>query len=505
MKKKNFKQILLIIAALIGNQMLFAQVVKYQTPGLPESSDFMIWVNDQKVFTTKAGGDYRGSYSFANFDFNDSVKIRVKAKHAIKWLDIMPSILKIKSKTIDDYTFEFTLDKPRKITILLNNDKRNVLHLLTNSIEEKTVDPKEDNVLYYKGGKIYDIGVLDLKDNQTLYVEGGARLKGMVRIRDAKNVKILGRGIIDGTDNKSSGNGRFKDEPWRLIYIENSSNIEIKGITLYNSLKWTLHPYNVNDLHIDNINIVNWDYGSDGIDLSSCRDVKISNSFLRTNDDCIAVKAISFDKKMHYPNPRIQNPNIKNILVEGCTFWNMEYGNVFDIGFELRCEKISDLTFRNCDVLIQEGRGSVFTIHNSDNALVEDVLFEDIRVENADLASNSKLIDISILFSIWSYDKFEDSEMIKKYRYNDSWDNLIPVLPGKEAFHASHRGHVKNITLRNIQVLDGKLPYSVFNGFDKDHIIEGVVIENMTVSGKKIKTKEDLKLYTKFTKNIIIE
>ena len=84
MKKKNFKQILLIIAALIGNQMLFAQVVKYQTPGLPESSDFMIWVNDQKVFTTKAGGDYRGSYSFANFDFNDSVKIRVKAKHAIK-------------------------------------------------------------------------------------------------------------------------------------------------------------------------------------------------------------------------------------------------------------------------------------------------------------------------------------------------------------------------------------------------------------------------------------
>ena len=337
MKKKNFKQILLIIAALIGNQMLFAQVVKYQTPGLPESSDFMIWVNDQKVFTTKAGGDYRGSYSFANFDFNDSVKIRVKAKHAIKWLDIMPSILKIKSKTIDDYTFEFTLDKPRKITILLNNDKRNVLHLLTNSIEEKTVDPKEDNVLYYKGGKIYDIGVLDLKDNQTLYVEGGARLKGMVRIRDAKNVKILGRGIIDGTDNKSNGNGRFKDEPWRLIYMENSQNIEIKGITLYNSLKWTVHPYNVSDLQIDNINIVNWDFGSDGIDLSSCRDVKISNSFLRTNDDCIVVKAISFDEKMHYPNPRVQNPNIKNILVEGCTFWNMEYGNVFDIGFELRC------------------------------------------------------------------------------------------------------------------------------------------------------------------------
>ena len=150
MIKESFKN-LLIIAAFIGNHILFAQVVKYQTQDLPESSDFMVWVNDQKVFTTKAGGDYRGSYSFANFDFNGSVKVKVRAKHAIKWLEIMPSILNIKSKTIDDYTFEFTLDKPKKITILLNNDKRNALHLLTNSIEEKTVDPQDDNVLYYRG------------------------------------------------------------------------------------------------------------------------------------------------------------------------------------------------------------------------------------------------------------------------------------------------------------------------------------------------------------------
>ena len=79
------------------------------------------------------------------------------------------------------------------------------------------------------------------------------------------------------------------------------------------------------------------------------------------------------------------------------------------------------------------------------------------------------------------------------------------MLPGKEAFHSSHRGHVKNITLKNIQVLDGKLPYSVFNGFDKDHIVDGIHIDNMTVGGKRIKNKEDLKLYTKFTENVTIK
>ncbi len=62
------------------------------------------------------------------------------------------------------------------------------------------------------------------------------------------------------------------------------------------------------------------------------------------------------------------------------------------------------------------------------------------RVEIADFVSNSKLIDIAILFPKWSYDKFEDYIMIKKYQFNNSWDNLLPVLPGKEAFHSSNRG-----------------------------------------------------------------
>ena len=503
---------LFVLYSLFFFQPCISQVIKYKTEGIPESKNFKVWVNDDKVFTSNAGNtfnygganNYRSFYSFSNFDFSGSVKIKVQSKHSIKWLEILPSVLNIKHKVIDDFTFEFELDKPRKITIMLNNDKKNVLHLLTNSIEKQKVNPSDKDVLYFKSGKIYNIGVLDLKDNQTLYIEGGARLKGMVRIRDAKNIKIMGRGMIDGSDNKSSGNGRFKDEPWRLIYMENAKNIKISGITLYNSLKWTIHPYNVSNLEIDNINIVNWDFGSDGIDLSSCRNVKILNSFLRTNDDCIVVKAISFDEKMYYPNPRIENPNVDNILVEGCTLWNMEYGNVFDIGFELRCKKISNIIFRDCDVLIQEGRGAVFTIHNSDNAIIQDILYENIRVENADLVSNSKLIDIAILFSIWSYDKFEDDEMIKKYRFNNSWDNLIPVLPGKEKFHASNRGHVKNIIFRNIEIIDGQLPYSVINGYDKDHIISDVIIENIYSGGEKIKTKEELKLFTQFSDKIIL-
>jgi len=327
----------------------------------------------------------------------------------------------------------------------------------------------------------------------------------MVRIKDAKNVKIAGRGMIDGTDNKSRSNDRFTNEPFRLIYMDNSENIRIEGITLYNSLKWTIHPYACKNLEIENINIVNWDYGSDGIDISACQNVKVRNSFLRTNDDCILVKSLSLGPQMYYPNPRHKNPDVKDVLVEGCTLWNMAYGNAFDIGFELRCDRVGDMIFRDCDVLMQEGRGAIFSIHNSDNAMVENVLFDNIRVENADQAYSHKLCDIAILFSVWSYDKFTDREMIRKYRYQDAWDNLLPVLPGKEEFHALHRGHIRNIHFRNIQVLDGKLPYSVINGFDADHIVTNVTFENISAQGRKLTNAKELKLFSKYAEKIEIK
>jgi hypothetical protein len=468
------------------------EIVQHRPPDIPESKDYQVWVNGTKIFTGQTG-DRRWNYSFCAFDFDKPVTVRIKFARDIKWLDIMPSALKIRHTSIDDNTFEFELPGPKKITILINNDRKNTLHILTNHPEKDPPNPDDKNVLFYKGGKTYNIGTLNLKDDQTLYLESGARLKGMVRIKDAQNVRIMGRGMIDGTDNGEPSGGPDSNDPWRLMYMDNSQ------------IKWTIHPYACRDLEIDNINIVNWDYGSDGIDISSCQNVTITDSFFRTNDDCIVLKAISFADKMYYPDPRIKNPDVKDILVEGCTLWNMAYGNAFDIGFELRCDRVGDIIFRDCDVLMQEGRGAIFSIHNSDNAVVENVLFDDIRIENADQAHSHKLFDVAILFSMWSYDKFTDPEMIAKHRYNDAWDNLLPVLPGREEFHASHRGHVKNIRFRNVKILDGKHPYSVVNGFDQDHIVDGVIFENISVNGKKIKNAKDLKLFSKYAENIQIK
>jgi polygalacturonase len=479
MKKANRAAVLSLLLFLLIVVPSRAEIVSHRGPEIPESEAFRVWVNGGEMFAGRIHAQW-WKYSFCAFDFEKPITIRVRFAQAIKWVDIMPSILKIEHNSIDDNTFEFTLNEPKKITIIINNDMNNTLHILTNLPEKNRPDPVDKYVLYYKAGT-YDIGVLDLKSNQTLYLESGAKLKGMVRIRDAENVKIMGRGMIDGTDNKSDGNSRFSNQQFRLIYMDNSKNIRIEGITLFNSLRWTVHSYAC---------------------ISGCQNVKVTDSFVRANDDCIVLKSLSLEDNMYYPNPRTKNPDVKNILVEGCSLWNMSYGNVFEIGFELRCDKIADITFRDCDVLMQEGRGAVCSIHNSDNAVVENVLYDNIRIENANQARSHKLFDVAILFSYWSYDRFSNRQMRDKYRYSDAWENLLPVLPGKEEFHATHRGHVRNIHFRNIQVLDGKFPYSVINGFDKDHIVDGVTFENISVQGRKINNAKELKLFSKYAENI---
>lgn len=89
-----------------------AEIISNKAPSISESKDFQAWVNGNEMFTGQAGNNYWG-YSFCTFDFNEPVTICVKVLWAIKWLDILPAILKIQHKTIDDYTFEFILENPK--------------------------------------------------------------------------------------------------------------------------------------------------------------------------------------------------------------------------------------------------------------------------------------------------------------------------------------------------------------------------------------------------------
>ena len=119
---------------------------------------------------------------------------------------------------------------------------------------------------------------------------------------------------------------------------------------------------------------MNFRNGSDGTDLSSCQDVELTNSFYQAGDDCIVIKSLSF-----LPNT-YPNMDVNNILIQGCTLLNYNWGSPLEIGYELQCNSVSNITYRDCDILRAGGRGAALSIHNTDPAIVENVLYEYILI-----------------------------------------------------------------------------------------------------------------------------
>ena len=128
------------------------------------------------------------------------------------------------------------------------------------------------------------------------------------------------------------------------------------------------------------------------------------------------------------------------------------------------------------------------------------MLFEDIRIEDA----RQKLFDFAIFRSVYSEDGTSDPELRRRFYLHGAWDGVLSFPPDKKNYHAAYRGQVSGIVLKDIKVIDGIFPFSVFYGFDAAHQVKDVVIENLVVHGKKITRLPAAKLYQENTSNIVL-
>jgi polygalacturonase len=134
----------------------------------------------------------------------------------------------------------------------------------------------------------------------------------LVNVRDQHNVRITGKGTIDGDGPvwwKSYWDLRATYEPrglrWasdydarrpRLILIQNSSAVELGGgILLKRSGFWTVQILYSHDVHVDDITIRNNEGGrgpsTDGIDIDSSQKVLVEHADIDVNDDALCLKA----------------------------------------------------------------------------------------------------------------------------------------------------------------------------------------------------------------------
>jgi len=409
--------------------------------------------------------------SFALFELARPVEIEIQAGFDVRWVEVRPKSAGIVAVRAPDHTtVRFTIPSPMPVTVEFNDDLKHVLHLFAYAPEKDAPQPGAPNVRYFGPGTS-EPGLIELKDGETLYLAPGAWVKGNVRSIGARNVTIRGRGVLDGS-NVARGAARGPGSR-NMIYLEGTEGARIEGITVFNSQSWTVYLRGANNTHVDGVRILNpsVNYGDDGFDVVSSSHVLIENVFVRTNDDCVVVK-------------NTNDVETQDIVIRKGVFWNMPTGgNGLEIGFELGSKPVHRIRFEDSDIIHVE-RGAAISIHNGDATSVEDVVFDNLRVEDV----RRKLIDIAVVFAQYGLDRPESQEeRAARMDRGGAWDGLQRYTAEEKAERARSRGHIRGIVVRNLRVVDGTLPYSVIAGFDEEHAVENVTIEGFEYLGKPIR------------------
>jgi hypothetical protein len=418
-------------------QLHAQKLVTYTPPeGTDAAPEFRVEVNGEEIFVYNTR-----IAAFTTFSFEGMADIKVTFLSPVYHFDIRPESRKIKAELLGDQ-ISFSLEEPANISLEVNRNIKRPLFIFAGPLETDVPEKGDEKVIFFEAGKVHTPGEVIIESDQTVYIEGGAIVRGHFMASRGKNITIRGRGILD--------NSRYGKGEYRPIEINRCENVLIQGIILTESRHWNCPATACRNITYDNFKIVSENDWDDGIDIVGSSDVLVDNCFIRTKDDCIAIKS-----GVNYFTGFDSGCIVDHIVIQNSVLWNGAWGNGLEIGFETRSDTIRNVTFRNCDLIHVEGPEGTFTIHNGDRAVVSNIRYEDIRVED----SRGWLIDFRVLESRYSKDK--------------------------------ERGKIENVQFKNISVTGEHFPFSQIIGFDETHDIENVVLEDFTILGKKIESTYD--------------
>ena len=443
------------------------QLVTYPAP---QAVVYSMHNDDYTVKVRKPGGEWQDLYeynvkvdldkpqdaSMVYFDFSGSVEVFVRKNNGdVQSVKIRPSSYEIKPTVIGN-AITFTLTEPKKISIEFDGDKLHNLHLFANPIETFRPDPNDPNVVYFGPGvhmpKDLPGEAFNIPSGKTVYIAGGAIVRGKLLCDKVENVRIIGRGIID--------------QPQRGVEIRHSSNVTVDGIIVVNPKHYTIFAGGSDHITIRNLKSFSANPWSDGLDFMSCSDVTVDDVFMRNSDDCIAVYGHRWE---FYGDTR-------NFSVTNSILW-ADVAHPINIGIhgntEGAGEVIENLLFKNIEILEQDEDDPIsegcMVIAVGDLNLVRNIRFENIRVDDF---QEGKLLQLKVV-----YDQ----------KYN--------AAPG--------RG-VENIYFKDISYNGINNSTSIINGLDKDHMVKGVTFENLRINGKLITNIEEANIKVgEFAKNIV--
>ena len=368
--------------------------------------------------------------SVAFFDFSEHVEVQVvHTSGAVHNVRIRPLSYGIKADVVLD-TVRFSLDQPRNLSVEVNGDIFGNLHLFANPILSDRPNPDDPNVIYFGPGiHTFDNDRFVIPSGKTVYVDGGAVLRGQLSIRNARDVKIIGRGMVEHTVKMG-------------IEIANSTNVLVEG--LFTTQCATGGSDSVTIRNVKAISYYGW---GDGMNVFASNNVLFDRVFCRNSDDCTTV----------YATRKGFVGGARNITMQNSTLWADVAHPIF-IGIHGNTENpevIENLRYVNIDILdhkeAQLDYQGCLSINAGDNNLIRDVTFEDIRIEDF---RQGQLVNLRIFFN-------------EKYC----------TAPG--------RG-IENIHFKNISYTGKNAELSIISGYNAERKVKNVVFENLVINGKTI-------------------
>ena len=436
---KRYVLVITLVCATVLAQA--ASLVTYPAPkGAPLNDGFQVRVRLKgrewqrvdtylwKVDRVEAGRHKAEPSSVAYFDFDGTVEVEVTStKGRIDSCRVRPLSYGIAANVSGD-KLTFTLDRPRMLSVEVNGDIFHNLQLFANAPQPKV--KKGKNVRYYGPG-YYDLkgDSIHLKTGETLFIDGGAYIKGYVSTYGSDNVRIVGHGIVN-PERQQAG-----------IMVRYSRNVTVDGPVT------TQLPVGGSDgVSVSNAKCISWYGWGDGMNVFASNNVTYNHVFCRTSDDCSTI----YCTRLGY------HGGCRNIKVTDAVYW-ADVAHPIMIGLHdiSRNEVIENVVYEDVDILDQAEKQIDYQgcigINNGDNILVRDITFRRFRVES---------LRCGMLFNF-------------RVCFNQKYCSA----PG--------RG-IENVTVDGL-TYNGRQPnMSIMAGYNEERKIKGVKINGLVINGAPI-------------------
>lgn len=219
-------------------------------------------------------------------------------------------------------------------------------------------------------------------------------------------------------------------------------DISVEGITIRGSSHWTIVPRDSRHVTIRNVKLCNSRVqNDDGINPCNSQDVLITDCFIRSDDDCVAMKGLSLDGA---------NNNVERITVENSILW-CDRARIFLLGHESRAASMRQITLRNLDII--HFTMTAFLLEPGEDMRLEEVAVENVRVHGEG-----------------------QGELIR----------LKPVV--NQYMHKKVPGFINNVRFKNLELTGQVGPYRIqISGADAEHAVKGVTFEDVSILGARLK------------------